>query len=402
MSESLSFDGALSEAQLAWRDEVRKFIATEVDDQLLAEYGREHELGRGPRVHEFYRRMAERGWNATTWPKEHGGLEMSSLNRLILMDELAYAGAPRLEYAAHNLAPIIMKHGTAANQQMWLPKIRSGEINFALGYSEAEAGSDLANLRTSAVLHGDEWVINGEKTWNSRAHVSTHEWLLARTDPTLGRHRGLSIIIVPMNTSGIEIQPLWTWGDERTNLVFFNDVRVPADHLVGEANAGWSYVIEALDNERAAIGVSGDVRRLFDDFSEYCQSTMRGGIALAHDPDVSVALAELSVEVDIQRLMCFEVASLADAGEDTTIAGTMLKVWTSELRAKIADTAMAVQGMDGQLDSRDPRAPFGGRAEAAYRWAPIHRFGGGANEILRDIIAQQGLGLPRASRRLSS
>jgi len=402
MSESVSFDGTLTEAQLAWRDEVRKFIATEVDEELLAEYSREHDLGRGPRVREFYRQLAERGWNATTWPKEHGGLEMSSLNRLILMDELAYAGAPRLEYAAHNLAPIIMAHGTRDNQQMWLPKIRSGEINFALGYSEAEAGSDLANLRTSAVLDGDQWIINGEKTWNSRAHVSTHEWLLARTDPTLGRHRGLSIIIVPMDTPGIEIQPLRTWGDERTNLVFFTDVRVPANHLVGEANAGWSYVVDALTNERAAIGVSGDVRRLFDDFSDYCRSTTRAGVPLAEDPDVSMALAELSVEVEIQRLMCFEIASLADAGEDTAVAGTMIKVWTSELRAKIADTAMAVQGMGGQLDSADPRAPFGGRAEAAYRWAPIHRFGGGANEILRDIIAQRALVLPRAARRLPS
>jgi len=400
MSET--FDGAFTDAQRSWRDEVRAFIAAYVDDQLKAEYSREHDLGRGPKVREFYRAMAERGWNATTWPAEHGGLQMSSVNRLILMDELAYAGAPRLEYAAHNLAPIIMRHGTDANQKMWLPKIRSGSINFALGYSEAEAGTDLANLRTTAVLQDGQWVINGEKTWNSRAHVSSHEWLLARTDPSLGRHRGLSIIVVPLDAPGIEIQPLWTWGDERTNLVFFDDVRVPADHLIGEENAGWSYVVEALSNERAAIGVSGDVRRLFDEFVAYCRNATRSGRPLATDSDVRRVVAELTAEVEMQRLMCFEIASRADRGEDTTVAGTMLKIWTSELRAKIADTAMSVQDMAGQLDSADPQAPFGGLAEAAYRWAPIHRFGGGANEVLRDIVAQQGLGLPRAPRRLSA
>jgi alkylation response protein AidB-like acyl-CoA dehydrogenase len=396
------FDGALSEGQIAWRAEVRAFIDSNVDDKLLAEYSREHEQGRGPLVKDFYRRMAERGWNATTWPKGHGGLEMSSVNRLILMDELAYAGAPRLEYAAHNLAPILMRHGTTANQRMWLPKIRSGEINFALGYSEAEAGTDLANLRTSAVRDGDQWVINGEKTWNSRAHVSTHEWLLARTDPDLPRHRGLSIIIVPMDAPGIEIRPLWTWGDERTNQVFFSDVRVPADYLVGEQNAGWSYVIEALDSERAAIGISGDVRRVFDELVTYCASTRRAGALICDNPDVSMTLAELAAEVEIQRLMCFEIACRADNGENTTVDGTILKIWTSELRAKIADAAMSIQGMEGQLDSADPCAPSGGRAEAAYRWAPIHRFGGGANEVLRDIIGQRGLGLPRSARRLSA
>lgn len=400
MSEQ--FDGALSPAQIDWRAEVRDFIDANVDDALLVEYGREHDQGRGPLVREFYRRMAERGWNATTWPKEHGGLEMSAMNRLILMDELAYAGAPRLEYAAHNLAPILMRRGTPANQQMWLPKIRSGEINFALGYSEAEAGTDLANLRTSAVRDGDQWVINGEKTWNSRAHVSTHEWLLARTDRDLPRHRGLSILIVPMDSPGLEIRPLWTWGDERTNQVFFNDVRVPADYLVGDLNAGWSYVVEALDSERAAIGVSGDVRRLFDELTMYCTSTYRAGALISDDPDVRIALAELAAEVEMQRLLCFEIAGRADQGDSATVDSTALKIWTSELRAKIADTAMTVQGMDGQLDSADPRAPFGGRAEAAYRWAPIQRFGGGANEVLRDIIAQRGLGLPRSARRLSA
>ena len=396
------FDGRLSAEQVAWREEVRSFIAGIVTPDLLHEYAQEHAQGRGPLVAGFYREMAARGWNATTWPKEHGGLEMSAVNRLILMDELAYWGAPRLEYAAHNLAPLLMRHGSAANKAMWLPKILSGEVNFALGYSEAEAGTDLANLRTTAVLEGDEWVINGEKTWNSRAHTSTHEWLLARTDPDLGRHRGLSILILPLDAPGIDIQPLWTWGDERTNQVFFTDVRVPADHLVGELDKGWYYVIEALDNERAAIGISGDVRRVFDELVTYCAETVRDGLPLDQDPDTTVLLAELGSEVEMQRLMCFEIASKADAGVDSATDGTILKIWTSELRSKLGDCAMSIQGMDGQLDSADSRAPMGGRGEAAYRWAPIQRFGGGANEVCRDIVAQRGLGLPRAARRLSA
>jgi 3-oxocholest-4-en-26-oyl-CoA dehydrogenase alpha subunit len=395
-----SLDMSLSADDLAWRDEVRAFIAENVTEEVRQEYAHEDEHGRGPLVAEFHRKLGERGWNATNWPKEYGGLETSAVQRLILMDELYYWQAPRLEYASHNIAPVIIRYGTETNKEKWLPLIGRGEVTFALGYSEPDAGTDLASLKTTAVLEGGEWVINGTKIWNSAAHVATHEWLLVRTDPVASPpHAGLSLLIVPIDSPGIEVSPLFTWGDVRTNQVYFTDVRIPAEDVIGEVNGGWKLVTGALDLERAAIGTTGELRRNLDDLIEYVKSAAVDGIRLSDRADVRSVIAELDAELEIAALLAYEVASLIDDGQIPTVEANMQKVWTSELRTKIADAGMTIQGLYGQLDRSDPRAPIGGRFEAAYRWAPIHRFGGGTNEVLRDIIAQRGLGLPRAPRR---
>ena len=392
-------DMSLSEEDLAWRDEVRAFIAENVNDELRREHAHEDENGRGPLVSEFHRKLGERGWNATNWPKEYGGLETSAVQRLILMDELYYWQAPRLEYASHNMAPVIIRYGTEANKQKWLPLISRGEVTFALGYSEPDAGTDLASLKTSAVLDGDEWVINGTKIWNSAAHTATHEWLLVRTDPAAPPHAGLSVLLVAIDSPGIEVSPLFTWGDVRTNQVYFTDVRVPREDLIGETNGGWKLVTGALDLERAAIGTTGELRRNLDDLIEYVKSAVFDGVRLSDRADVRSVIVELDAELEIAGLLAYEVASLIDDGQIPTVQANIQKVWTSELRTRIADAGMTIQGLYGQLDGSDPRAPIGGRFEAAYRWAPIHRFGGGTNEVLRDIIAQRGFGLPRAPRR---
>jgi alkylation response protein AidB-like acyl-CoA dehydrogenase len=392
-------DMSLSEEDLAWRDEVRAFIAENVNDELRREHAHEDENGRGPLVTEFHRKLGERGWNATNWPKEYGGLETSAVQRLILMDELYYWQAPRLEYASHNMAPVIIRYGTEANKQKWLPLISRGEVTFALGYSEPDAGTDLASLKTGAVLEGDEWVINGTKIWNSAAHTATHEWLLVRTDPAAPSHAGLSVLLVAIDSPGIEVSPLFTWGDVRTNQVYFTDVRVPREDLIGETNGGWKLVTGALDLERAAIGTTGELRRNLDDLIEYVKSAVFDGVRLSDRADVRSVIVELDAELEIAGLLAYEVASLIDDGQIPTVQANIQKVWTSELRTRIADAGMTIQGLYGQLDGSDPRAPIGGRFEAAYRWAPIHRFGGGTNEVLRDIIAQRGFGLPRAPRR---
>jgi alkylation response protein AidB-like acyl-CoA dehydrogenase len=391
-------DVELTAEDLAWRDEVRAFIAEHVTEELRHEYRHEDETGRGPLVTAFHRTLGARGWNAISWPREYGGLEVSAVQRLILMDELYYARAPRLEYASHNIAPIIIRYGTEANKQRWLPPISRGEVTFALGYSEPDAGTDLANLTTAAARHGDSWVINGTKTWNSAAHTATHEWMLVRTHPELPRHRGLSVIIVPIATPGLEVHPLHTWGDVRTNQIYMTDVRVPLDHLIGAENDGWQLVVGALDLERAAIGTTGELRRNFDDLLAWVRVTRLDGCLLAEVPEVRRLLAELESELEMATMLAYEVASLIDEGQIPTVEANMQKVWTSELRTRIADAGMEIQGLYGQLDRHDRRAPLGGLFEAAYRWAPIHRFGGGTNEVLRDIIAQRGFGLPRSRR----
>ena len=221
------------------------------------------------------------------------------------MSEFEYAGVPGPDLTVTSMAPMIMRHGTEQNKKEFLPGIARGEIVFALGYSEPNAGTDLASLRTRAVRDGDEWVINGSKIWNSGAQRSTHEWLCVRTDPDAPRHRGISVIAVPVDSPGIEIHPLIAWSGYRTNETFFNDVRVPATNLIGEVNAGWTYITGALDLERGALTNAGDLRRALDDLI---------AIAGSPDPVFRRRLAQAEADVEVAKLMGYEAASLLDSG----------------------------------------------------------------------------------------
>jgi alkylation response protein AidB-like acyl-CoA dehydrogenase len=323
----------------------------------------------------------------------------SPIRHLLLTYEFLYAGVPPIDLTSTMLAPAIIRYGTNANKAAWLPGIRSGDIRFALGYSEPEAGTDLASLRTRAELDGDEWVITGQKSWNSHAHIATHEWLAVRTDPSTPGHRGISLIIVPLDAPGVEVTPVWTWGDKRTNDVFFTDVRVPQENLIGEINRGWHYIVGALDNERAVLASTAGLRRLLDDLVAACKETRVDGRAVAERPAVAAQLAELEMEMEIATLLGVEVASSMEAGTVATVPATIQKVMTTELRTKISDLGMSMFGLSGGLGDGDPLAPIQGQLEWTYRQAPLWRFGGGTNEVMRDIIAQRGCGLPRGARR---
>jgi 3-oxocholest-4-en-26-oyl-CoA dehydrogenase alpha subunit len=388
----------LTPAQLAWQAEVREFLDEHMSDDLRAEvqsYGRN---GTGPLAEKFYHAVAGKGWTALTWPKEYGGLGGSATHQLIMSREFDYAGAPRILYMWTGIAAIIMRYGTQANRDAWLPRIKDGSVTMALGYSEPEAGTDLASLRTTAVLDGDEWVINGEKIWNSEAHFSTHEWLAVRTDQHAPKHRGISLVIVPTDAAGVEIFPIAVWS-QRTNRTVFTNVRVPIQNLIGEPNLGWTYLGGALDFERATIGgYVGSLQRLLDGLVAYARNTVVDGTRLADVPHIRSALAELAIDIELAGLMGLEVAAAIDSGGNFTIPATAQKVFTTELRARVADTGTRLLGMTGQLSMHDDGAPLKGFLEWSYRWAPVQRFGGGTNEVMRDIIAQRGLGLPRLSR----
>jgi 3-oxocholest-4-en-26-oyl-CoA dehydrogenase alpha subunit len=254
-------DFELDSGQRAWLTEVREFLRENVTPELRAELA-QHDLEfPDGEVARFRRKIGEKGWFGLNWPPEYGGLGLGAVHQHLLTSEFEYWGVPGPDLTVTSVAPMIMRHGTERNKTEWLPLIARGEMICAVGYSEPEAGTDLANLRTRAVLDGQEWVINGTKIWNSGAQRATHEWLCVRTDPNAVRHRGISVIIVPIDSPGVQIRPLYAWSGYRTNEVHFRDVRVPVTNLVGEANQGWTYITGALDLERGALTNAGDLRR---------------------------------------------------------------------------------------------------------------------------------------------
>jgi len=293
------------------------------------------------------------------------------------------------------VAPTILRAGSEEQKARWLPPILRGELEFAVAYSEPDAGTDLAALKTRAVLDGDHWVINGQKMWNTGAHTATHNWVAVRTEPEAPKHRGISMMIVPMDAPGITVQPLWTWSGIRTNAVFLEDVRVPKDHLVGERGMGFYYAMMALDFERIMIGSVGLLLRLLGELKDFVRRTKREGAPLGSVPWVRRALADLEMRVEVGRQIGLLNAWLTDQGVVPTKEGSIAKVYVSELNAHLASVGMEIIGLAGQLAPDDPAAPLHGRLQWLYTTAPLQRFGGGTNEIQRCIIAQRGLGLPR-------
>lgn len=393
-----------SDVERSWRAEVHAFVQRWKDrglPEIAALRSRTDTATTYSELEQsYFDELGELGWNSLRWPAQHGGAEASSFLTAILSFELEHAGLPPIDLTVTSLAPVMMKFGTEPNLRDWLPGMRSSAIICALGYSEPEAGTDLASLRTSAVQDGDHWVINGEKTWNSGAHFSTHQWLAARTDPSAPKHRGISVFMVPIDAPGMEVFPMTSWAGNRINRVTFTDVRIHSSALIGQANEGWKLIAGALDFERAEIGarVTGKLKRMLDELETYCRETTVDGMRLIDRESVRQVLAELTVEVEIAELMSYEITSAVDAGEIPTVSGTMQKVFASELRTRLSLVAIEIAGASGQLTWADPAAPADGMFEHQYRTAPVQRFGGGTNEVMRDVIAQRGLGLPRGDR----
>ncbi|MCL4422503.1 MAG: acyl-CoA dehydrogenase family protein [Actinobacteria bacterium] len=385
----------LSKDHLNWIDEVRSFLKDNFGAQAQAqalEAGRE--WNDKPAVREFRSALARKGWLGLTLPRAYGGMERSTFDQFLLMDEFAYWGAPSIDLSSSAVAPTILRHGNPEQHKKWLPPIIEGKVEFAIGYSEPDAGTDLASLRTRAERRGKQWVINGEKIWNTGAEYCTHEWLACRTDLQAPKHRGISVFIVALNEPGISIEPLWTWGGLRTNKVRFQDVCIGEENLVGEVNEGWRYVSTALDFERVTVGLTGAVRRLKDELVAYINSE-KGAHTVQERPELRHTIGQLVVDTEVARLLNYRAAWMVDAGTVPYAEASMTKVYTTELNARAADIAMQVLGPLGRMDPTDPGVPLSGFAQSLYRAAPYLRFGGGNNEIQRDIIAQRGFALPR-------
>ena len=376
----------------AFLAELRAFIREWRTPELLAEYSATYGAG-GPELSRFRAALEAKGWARMCWPVEQGGQGRNLLYQFLFVEEMEYWGMPYGNLTYTSIGPSIQHFGSEEQKRRWLPGIWSGEYTFAIGYSEPNAGTDLASLRTRAVRVGDEWVINGLKIWTSLADVATHIWLAARTDPELPRHQGISVLVVPTDVPGLTIRPLRAMYGGHTCETFYDDVRVPHANLVGGLNQGWGIVMHALNHERVGLAATGGLARLFDQLVAHLAEAQPEKL---RDAVVRRRLAELALDLHEHRALALRNAWIIAKGGTPIAEASMAKVSGTELRTRIANTAMDLLGRYGALSKESgDLAPAEGRMEWAFRISPIFRFGGGTNEVMRDIIAGAGLGLPR-------
>jgi alkylation response protein AidB-like acyl-CoA dehydrogenase len=300
----------------------------------------------------------------------------------------------------NSVAPTIMKYGSQEMKDFYLPKILAGEIHFCIGYTEPDAGTDLASLKSRAVRDGDEWLINGQKIFTSLATDADYIWLAVRTDPDAPKHRGISMIIVPTSAPGFKAVPIANFGNFNTNYTFYEDLRVPYDNVVGGENMGWNLIMEQLNHERVTLCSSGIMERCLDDVRRYTQeTTLADGRRLADEPWVQHNLAWVHARLDVLRLMNWQVAWRAEQGFDLDpAAASAVKVFGTEFYMEGLDKLLEILGPVASVRDGSPAAVLHGRCATLLRGLHVLTFGGGTNELQRDLVAIFGLGLPGSPR----
>ncbi|MDP2950668.1 MAG: acyl-CoA dehydrogenase family protein [Chloroflexota bacterium] len=349
---------------------------------------------------QWFKKLGELRWIAPAWPKEYGGAGMTVMQQFIFNEEMALARAPRplhLIIGVGMAGPTLIVHGTEEQKKYYLPRILSGADIWCQGYSEPEAGSDLASLRTRAVEDGDDYIMNGQKIWTSIAHLAKWMICLARTDPDAPKHKGITYFIVDMKSPGIETRPLVNMvGGHEFNEVFFDNVRVPKANIIGEENRGWYAAVTTLDFERSAIGSAVGQRQAVEDLTRYAKEHNEDGTStLALNPMLRYELADRLVEAEVGRMLSYRVVSLQHKGLIPNYEASVVKLYNMELNQRIARTGMNILGAYGQLDRGSKWAPLRGRIKYAYLRSVGSTIEGGTSEIQRNIIASRGLGLPR-------
>lgn len=387
-----------SEEHEALRDELRAYYGRLLTPQVQTEL-REGE-GVGPAARSIARRMAEDGWLGIGWPEEYGGQGRTPLEQFIFYDESMRAGAPVPILSINTVAPTIMAFGSAEQKDFYLPKILAAEINFAIGYTETDAGTDLASLTTSAVRDGDEYVINGQKVFTSLATDADYVWLAARTDPSVKKHKGISIFIVPTDTPGFKCSPIDNFCDLNTNVTYYEDVRVPARNLVGEENGGWRLITNQLNHERVTLCSSGVIERVLDDIREWAQqTTLADGTRVVDQEWVQVNLARVHAKLEFLRLANWRVAWEATQGMPLNPAdASSIKVFGTEFYMEAFRLLMEVVQPFAHIEGDSPDSVRRGSLAQLIRRMHILTFGGGTNEMQRDLIAIFGLNMPGSPR----
>jgi alkylation response protein AidB-like acyl-CoA dehydrogenase len=386
-----------TEEQQALRQELRDYYSNLLTPEVEAELSQSH--GIGPTVRRITKQMASDGWLGIGWPKQYGGQGRSAIEQFIFFDESMRSGAPVPMLTINTVGPTIMNFGTDEQKAFFLPKILAGEIHFCIGYSEPQAGTDLAALQTRGVVDGEELVINGTKIFTSLAGDADYCWLAVRTDPDASKHKGISMVIVPMNTPGVRVVPMQLIGDHNINYTFWEDVRVPLANVVGGLNNGWSLITNQLNHERVTLCSPGIIERALGDVRKWAQDTkLADGRRVIDQEWVRIALARVHAKLEFLRLINWKVAWNGTQGRLDVADASSIKVFGTEFYMEALRTLSEVVGQSGYLRRGSPAEVLHGRLEAYTRGLVILTFGGGTNEIQRDLIAIFGLGMPRSLR----
>jgi alkylation response protein AidB-like acyl-CoA dehydrogenase len=386
-----------SESERAFEAEVEAFLdANETADVMDVTRENMAQIVDTPARRAFMGKLAQRGWLGMTWPKEFGGGERDGVYEYILNEALARRGAPQIGKGVGIIGKTIIRHGSDKLKREFLPQILNAEIEFAVGYSEPQAGSDAANMQLRAVREGDSWRMTGQKIFTTSAHFADWYWVGTRTDPDASKHDGITLFLVRMDDPGLTVQAMPTIGNEITNQVFFDNVVVHDDYRVGELNRGFRYISEALDLERFTMFTFSPIEQKLGEVIDYARSARRDGEPLREDPFVRQKLAQLVTEAEVARVLGLRfVAQSIKGGKPPTNEASEYKLYATNLSQRVANAGLDIAGAGGQLRVHTEEAPIRGRPELSYRYSVIDTVGGGGSEIQKNIIARRKLGLPK-------
>jgi len=396
-------DFRLTEEQEALKKEFDDFFRQEMKNAPV-EYGKggfegSYATDEGFAFHKYMKRkLGEKGWLSRAWPKEYGGADASVIEQLIFNEVRVFHEAPGVDgWGVDMFAPTVILFGTDEQKKRLLPPIEKGEIQYCQGWSEPDAGSDLASLQTMAIKDGDHYVVNGQKVWTTAAHRADHMFILARTDPDSTRSRGLSVFSVKMDYPGIEVRPI-LYMDRRHvyNEVWLKDVRVPEHDRIGAENDGWRSTRETMNFERSGVSAFVAGKKKLEELVNYVKTTKRDGKYLSENPVIRQKIAQLFIDLDAGHTLAYKIAWMQQKGGMilAASAASESKVFGSELSQRIATFATEIMGLYGQLEE-SKWAPMDGQMVAAYQFAPGSNIAAGSSEIQRNLIAWVGLGLPR-------
>ena len=379
--------------QEKFQSELRAYFDEMMTTELVTEIRTSGEGG-GPLYRKALKQMGSDGLLGVGWPTEYGGQGRSLIDQFIFADEVQRAGYPLPFLTLGTVGPTLMRYGSDEQKSTFLPKILRGELHFAIGYSEPGAGTDLASLKTSGVRIGQKWIINGQKMWTSLADYADYIWLAARTDPEVKKHKGISMFLVPTDAKGFKISPIMTVGGVRTNATFYDDVEVGLDALIGGENNGWTLITGQLNHERVSLMNVGQLGRLIADVTDWARETRRGSGKVIDLPWVQSNLAKCLAKIEVLRLMNWKQAWASTQGSIHPADSSAIKVFGSEFYMEGYRMLLEVLGSHASLLGDSPGAVLAGRVDSGYRNGLILTFGGGTNEVQRDIIAMAGMGMP--------
>ncbi|MDX6217050.1 MAG: 3-oxocholest-4-en-26-oyl-CoA dehydrogenase alpha subunit [Frankiales bacterium] len=379
-------------AQHELRDQLRSYFAALLTPAVKAAMAAEGH--NGPTSLEVRQKMGADGWLGIGWPTEYGGQGRSVLEQFVFFDEATRAQAPVPMIALNTVGPTLMRHGSAEQKDFFLPRILAGTLDVAIGYTEPGSGTDLASLRCKAERQGDEFVINGNKVYTTGGLTADYVWLAARTNPDAAKHKGITILLVDTTSPGFSATPIVTVGGEVTSATYYEDLHVPASMVVGNVDEGWRLITSQLNHERVALAAMGG--RSLELFEAVRQWAIDEGVIEV--PWVKQTLARVYARLDALKLLNWRMAWKTDAGTLTPADASAGKVFGSETDIESYRLLLEVIGRAGMVQKGSPAAELAGVLERAYRSAPVRTFGGGSNEVQREILVQTALGLPRGAR----